>query len=298
MSQDRPAPILDVRSERSFQRRHLRGAVHLNESRLLAEPYLLPPRHRRFLVVGRDEAHASEVASRLRDAGWTSAEPARGGSLDNEIEVVGPSRGHLWEPAPFLEEVASRLPARGRALDLACGSGRNTVYLALAECDRRSITAGMEEGASSPRVILGVDILPDALEQARRVRRASGCPAGAVRFQRADLTDETTVRSLLRPLRYAIVICFRYLDRALLPRIATTLAPGGMLVYETFLAHQRDVHGKPSNPAFLLEPGELRRSFSDLEVLHYREGEDETGNFTASLLASRRHSKDPKAGFD
>ena len=277
-------PILDVRSAGAFRRAHWRGAVHLQESRLLAEPYLLPPRHRGFLVVGRDDAHASMVAERLRNAGWIhaapgprlplAAPPPSGSRLCRRRWKLesGSSRGHLWEPARFLNEVEPLLPARGRGIDLACGSGRNAVYLALASEQRR---------------VLGVDILPDAVAQARRLRRASDCSAAVARFQPADLTDPDTVRSLLPPCRHAIVTCFRYLDRALLSSIAETLAPGGMLVYETFLVQQREAHGKPSNPAYLLRPGELRSAFATLEILRYREGEDDSRSFTASLLARR-----------
>jgi SAM-dependent methyltransferase len=296
MSKRPRVPLLDVRSARAFHLGHRFGAVHRPERRLLEEPYLLPPRHRRFLVVGRDDAHAREVADRLRNAGWRGAEPAWGCRIsgdsslepDNESELggspacggadeTGPSRGRLWEPAEFLAEVEPLLPCRGHAIDLACGAGRNAVYLAL-----RGAVDRLPE-----RAVRGVDVLPDALEQARRLRRASGCPSARVRFHCADLTAPRTVRSLLRPGRFSIAICFRYLDRALLRSIASALASGGMLVYETFLVKQREVHGKPANPAFLLEPGELRGAFPGLEVLRYREGEDATGSFTASLLARR-----------
>lgn len=284
MPEQPSVPILDVRDARAFRRGHWRDAVHLREDRLLAEPYLLPPRHRRFLVVGRDEAHASAISERLRKAGWAHAEPGPSVSRDAVSELeTGPSCGRLWEPAPFLAEVEPLLPARGEAIDLACGSGRNAVFLALASCG--PARGGGE--SSQTRRVLGVDILPDAIAQARRLRSASGCSAEIVRFRQADLTDPRTVRSLLPPRRHAIVTCFRYLDRALPPAIAETLAPGGMVVYETFLIQQREAHGKPSNPAYLLHPGELRRAFARLEIVRYREGEDESGNFTASLLARR-----------
>lgn len=338
MREDGRAPILDVRDTRAFRRGHLPGAVHLDETQVFEEPYLLPPRHRRFFVVGRDTTHANAVALRLREAGWVGAEPLQPRALSvdgteteplrqfevsdaigadakrlpaNELtHVLGmdsPSleaskfvssredawtaRGHLWEPAPFLEEVELLLPTSGRAVDLACGSGRNAVYLGLQRLRRSSAheIQNQTRGAADD-MVLGVDILPDAIEQARRLRRAAGCPARLVRFHCADLTDEAKIRSILRPQRYSVVMCFRYLDRALLPHIGRALSPGGMVVYETFLAKQREVHGKPSNPAFLLEPGELRRAFEDLEILRYREGEDATGNFTASLLARRQHA--------
>jgi hypothetical protein len=54
--------------------------------------------------------------------------------------------------------------------------------------------------------------------------------------------------------------------------IARALAPGGLLIYETFTTRQRALGTGPRNPAFLLEPGELRALCSGLEILEYWEG--------------------------
>ncbi|MCA9727051.1 MAG: hypothetical protein KC729_05155 [Candidatus Eisenbacteria bacterium] len=283
-------PVLDVRTRRDFLLGHVPGAVHRPENRLLDEPYLLPPRHRRFLVMGRNAEHEAAVVATLRHAGWIGAEPgefaerARPGPLEE-----GPDRGRLWEPSPFLAEVAPHLPVQGDVVDLACGSGRNAVYLGLRRMDSLPSPARDKPTATdlAGGTVFGIDVLPDALRLARRLRRASGCGGSTVRFDRADLTDARAVRRWLPPSRYAVITCFRYLDRALLPAIEIALAPGGVVVYETFLVAQRDRHGKPRSPEFLLHPGELRRAFASLEIVEYREGEDAEGNILASLLARR-----------
>ena len=83
---------------------------------------------------------------------------------------------------------------------------------------------------------------------------------------------------------------FRFLHRPLAPEICNALAPGGLLLYETFTVHQRELGSGPRNSAFLLETGELRRLFRDLEPLDYFEGETEgvRPEALARLLARRR----------
>jgi hypothetical protein len=85
------------------------------------------------------------------------------------------------------------------------------------------------------------------------------------------------------------IIVSRYLHRALMPSIESALAPGGTLLYETFLVTQRDLGWGPTRDAFLLPPGELPRLVSSLEALVYEEGEsrDLPPARTARLLARR-----------
>lgn len=164
-----------------------------------------------------------------------------------------------------------RLPRTGEAIDLACGSGREAAFLAL----HRS------------RVV-GVDILADALAQARTLARAAGVPPRRLSFRRADLTDPRTTGVLLRPGRFRVITCFRYLDRALLPVIADALAAGGWVVYQTFLEAQARAGRKPVRPTYLLRPGELREAFESrdgTDIIYYAEGPDERGDHVASLVA-------------
>jgi len=139
--------------------------------------------------------------------------------------------------------------------------------------------------------VLGVDRLPDALRQARRLARAAHVPSGRLSLRRVDLTDAAAVARILPEGGLRVILCFRYLDRALLPRIAAALAPGGWLLYETFLEAQARAGRKPSRPAFLLKPGELRTAFAGLEVVHWVEGEDARGDHTAALVARRPGEK-------
>jgi hypothetical protein len=82
---------------------------------------------------------------------------------------------------------------------------------------------------------------------------------------------------------------FRYLHRPLAADIARALAPGGLLLYETFTIRQRDLGYGPGNPAFLLRQGELPRLFAGLDLLASWEGTT-AGEKPAAVarLAARR----------
>jgi SAM-dependent methyltransferase len=166
------------------------------------------------------------------------------------------------QPARLLLEWAPRLPA-GRALDVACGTGANT--LALAEHFR----ARAPNGAAR---VAGVDISIAALRIAVEAARQRKL---AVDFIAADLTRYPLPRA------YFDVICvFRYLDRAIAPALVETLKPGGWLLYQTFTVEQLALGYGPRSPEHLLRPGELRELFTGCTVLHYDEG--------VEMLAGRR----------
>ena len=69
-----------------------------------------------------------------------------------------------------------------------------------------------------------------------------------------------------------MILVFRFLFRPLAPAIVEALAPGGLLLYETFTIHQRDLGEGPRNPAFLLHDGELPELFARLETASHWEG--------------------------
>ena len=71
---------------------------------------------------------------------------------------------------------------------------------------------------------------------------------------------------------YDGIIVTNYLHRPLLPAIARALAPGGVLIYETF-ARGNERFGRPRNPDFLLRPGELLEAFTTLTVVAFEQGE-------------------------
>jgi SAM-dependent methyltransferase len=148
-------------------------------------------------------------------------------------------------PSALLAELLPRLP-RGRALDVACGAGRNALHLA---------AAGYEVDA--------IDISSVALEHARR--QAGGT---RVRWIEADLRSDG-VRAL--PAQdYALILMVRYVDMALLGQLGERLADGGHLLIEQHLRSAGAAAG-PRNPAFRLGPNELLRAAGRLRVLYYRE---------------------------
>lgn len=174
----------------------------------------------------------------------------------------------MWakrEPSAFLVDNAGFLPARGRALDAAMGTGRNALYLA---------SLGFE--------VTGVDISALACEQAVEAARAAGVRIEVVC---ADLESWPIPEAA-----FDVAINFNYLQRDLCPRFVTALRPGGVLVFETFTTEQRQFGWGPSQDGFLLRPGELRELFPELEVLVYREGieESERGMKAAAGMVGRR----------
>ena len=84
---------------------------------------------------------------------------------------------------------------------------------------------------------------------------------------------------------YDVVLVTRYLHRPLMPHLRRWLAPGGVLIYETFLREQAR-HGHPKNPDFLLEPGELATLVTPLEIVRQSEGERDR-QWIAAIAARR-----------
>jgi SAM-dependent methyltransferase len=180
------------------------------------------------------------------------------------------------EPAGILREILPLLPA-GPVLDLACGTGRNAVFLA--ESGRRVTAVDWS--------VAGLEILAArALEKGIAVRRIErleewGRRAGAgLELMQADLEKIRLPKEA-----YDVVLCVRYLQRPLFPQICGALRSGGVLLYETYTLAQLDFEGGPKDPAHLLKPGELRNAFPELRVLFYRELR--AGQGIASLVATK-----------
>ena len=133
----------------------------------------------------------------------------------------------------------------GRALDLAAGAGRHTALL---------LARGLR--------VTAVD------RDAADLRAAFGANP-ACRVVELDLEDGGPWRL---GQGYDGIVVANYLHRPLLPLLAAALAPGGMLIYETFMRGQ-ERFGKPSNPDFLLDPDELRQAYAGtLEVIAFEQG--------------------------
>jgi SAM-dependent methyltransferase len=138
----------------------------------------------------------------------------------------------LEQPSPWVRRFAP-LIAPGEVLDLACGGGRHAKFLA-------------ERGYT----VLAVD---------RDVAVLSRAESKGITAVQCDLECDQADRAPTWPFqneRFQGIVVTNYLHRPLFAAILDSLASGGVLIYETF-AIGNEQFGKPSNPNFLLQPGEL-----------------------------------------
>ena len=168
---------------------------------------------------------------------------------------------HHLEPSQFLVENIGLL-LKGRALDLAMGTGQNTIYLA---------EMGFE--------VEGVDISPEAVREAMESAKRIGV---TIKAQVANLEGDYHIEKEA----YDLIICFNYLQRSLIPQLKDGLRVGGMVVYETFIIDQARF-GKPRNPDYLLKHNELIDMFRDFRCLRYREGIIQGLKAIASIVAEK-----------
>jgi 2-polyprenyl-3-methyl-5-hydroxy-6-metoxy-1,4-benzoquinol methylase len=158
--------------------------------------------------------------------------------LSPVTRVPRPSTWFFWQ-AHFLRSGT-------RVLDLACGEGRHA--LAAAALGAR---------------VKAVDRDNDKLASGRELAAARGI---TIEFDCVDLEGPWPAFG-----KFETVLIFNYLDRARMPEVLDCVAPGGVLIMETFLEAQLELGWGPTNPAHLLKAGELTRLVGPLEVVHGRE---------------------------
>ena len=151
---------------------------------------------------------------------------------------------------------------RGRVLDVACGTGRHLRWLA-------------ERG----HVVTCVD-------------RDAAAVAPLQSFGRIVVADIERGAWPLDGETFDGVIVTNYLWRPLLATIVASVAPGGVLIYETFAAGN-ERFGKPSNPDFLLQPGELLWACAALQVVAYEDGLLDAPPRRIQRIAARRQPPEP-----
>jgi len=165
-------------------------------------------------------------------------------------------------PSAWLQRWAHLLPAGGRALDLACGSGRHLRWL---------VTQGLHA--------TGIDRDATALAAS-----ADLAQAGTAELITADVENGPWP---CPGRQFDAVVVTNYLWRPLWPQILDSLAPGGVLMYETFADGNQTV-GKPSRPDFLLQPGELITRCAGLRIVAYEDGfADAPARFLQRVVAVR-----------
>jgi SAM-dependent methyltransferase len=169
------------------------------------------------------------------------------------------------EPHRLVVEFASDLEP-GRALDLACGIGRHAIWLA-------------ERGWR----VTAVDNSRVAFEILRRRADERGL---SIDFRIADLEQREFI---IEPEAYDLILNCLYLQRDLFPAIKAGAQIGGIVIAVIAMVDD-DPRIKPMNPAFLLNPGELRAEFEGWDLIHEFEGKlagDEPRRAMAEIIARR-----------
>jgi tellurite methyltransferase len=166
------------------------------------------------------------------------------------------------EPSAWLIANLDLLPFRGDALDVACGRGRHAIALA--------------------RAGLAVHAVDRDAEALAALRSAAERQRLRIAIQRLDLESGTAD---LGHETYDVITVFNYLHRPLFPALLAALRPAGLLLYETFTVEQA-ARGRPTDPRFLLEQGELKRLVAPLEIVREREGEVD-GRMVAAAAARK-----------
>jgi 2-polyprenyl-3-methyl-5-hydroxy-6-metoxy-1,4-benzoquinol methylase len=133
-----------------------------------------------------------------------------------------------------------------RVLDVACGDGRHS--LAAAALGAR---------------VLGIDKDPERIAVAREAAIQRGVE---VEWRTVDLEGPWPDLG-----RFDVVLVFNYLDRKRMPQVIDCVAPGGLLIMETFLQIQRELGWGPKSDEHLLRDGEIQHLVKPLSVLHGRE---------------------------
>jgi SAM-dependent methyltransferase len=156
----------------------------------------------------------------------------------------------LDQPSPWVSRFASLVP-KGEVLDLACGGGRHSRLF-----------------ASLGHQVLALD------RDAESLAKAAG--QGITTFQYDLESDMNGAAWPFEVDRFAAIVVTNYLYRPLFAPLLASLAPEGILIYETF-AQGNEQFGKPSNPNFLLGPGELlnvvqTKAPSPLRIIAYEDG--------------------------
>ncbi|RWX57576.1 methyltransferase domain-containing protein [Photobacterium chitinilyticum] len=162
----------------------------------------------------------------------------------------------------FLSEL-KQASTQGAILDLACGSGRNGLYLA-----RQGIPVVFADQDSEKL---------SQIEQAIQDEQLAA---------RTWLVDFETGQPLAGR-QFGAIMVFRYLHRPLFEAIKASIAYSGLVIYETFNIGQR-AYGRPHNPDFLLQDNELVDEFGDWQILHQFEGVVSQPNSSISQIVVRR----------
>lgn len=250
--------LIDCRPLAEYQLGHTVGACSLPAQELFMRLHELPKRSQPLQLCGKFEdlrIARTFLLERgyklLDDLVWTE-------HLVEHLQTtgqweVGLQSKQWWQAAPLLRRFVQefmpsyQIPA-GRGLDLACGAGRDLIYLA-------------QHGWQ----MTGVDWSADSLQRVQQLAMSQNLNITTLL---RDLETDAEPLPEFKPASFDLICVARYLHRPLFPLLAELLKPGGVIIYQTFMQGcEQTAIGRPRNPKFLLAPHELAEQFQSFELL-------------------------------
>lgn len=260
--------VLDCRPIDQFLQSRARESMHIEATDLFQRMHELPRTDEHFFIICTDD-NQQQCQAFFNDKNYLHAQYIPWQTpLTTQLKILSrldENRYHsadelprpiaLWHPASFIDDFihihsSAFNITTGKGLDIACGSGRDLVYLAKHDWDMQ-----------------GIDYNQGSLDRCEDLARRHCC---TITNQKADLEngdiDYSVNDSLLSLSPYIdtqsldLITVLRYLHRPLFPAIRNSLRPGGVVLYQTFMQGCEKI-SRPKNPRFLLAENELADQF-------------------------------------
>lgn len=252
--------LLDPRPAAEAATRPVTNAVNIPANEITNRIYELPAPGETVIIANVDD-HARNAFDILNTT-RRRAELTENWSYASEPP---PRDLRLWSPSPFLEEMTAALTP-GTALDIGCGTGRDAVFLA-------------NRGWN----VVAVDILPDALDRARKLEQRYSTNKTPIHWHEADarswqnglpesITNITATFDLIYAIRFVAREAFRTARRH--------LTENGHLLIEAFTPTHRAKHGKPTSDNDVLTPNDHKKFTANMNVKISREKQVGTAHLT------------------
>ncbi len=273
--------ILDLRERSAYQAGHLLGSTWLELERLPESLNALPAAPANLYLVG--DKDQIEAASLLLDSkGYVvtgslvvdsdEAMQKWEEQLPGKIET-GKQSKTLWKPCSLLVEFFDLLEnhqlslpspdgARPDVLDIACGGGRDAIFMAKKRMN-----------------VIAIDHEAKVLKRAKSLAELSGA---MLKFKCCDIKKQ----GCLPDKAFDLITVVRYLNRETFPYLIESLKPGGYLLFQTFVEGVEKFES-PKNPNFILKKGELAEVFSGFEIIVDRIDELPDGRPVNSFIARK-----------
>lgn len=259
--------LIDCRSKQDYLKSHIKGACHIEINRLADQMHRLPSsNYPIYICIDPDQMAAAkdffnqkkyQVVAYLdwqqQIEPWLKAE---------QLFQQGDISATLWQPSDIVyyleqqiqQQILSKqnfLPKQtitdNQVLDLACGAGRDSVYLA---------QLGLQ--------VTGIDYKQDALDKLKALAEQHQQKVTGIQLDLENQTNPLQNQQLKQ--QYDLILVVRYLHRPLLNQLEKKLTKGGILAYQTFM-QGCEIYGRPKNPAYLLKENELANQFNQMQVL-------------------------------